>query len=87
MGHLRAAVTVGGGLRVRMDLDSLEMLGNSRSWRHTEDMKPQTSSRGTERRTVAPPAVVQEGIVQVVLLLVMEDSGEGSSGSEGFTKV
>ncbi len=36
MGHLWAAVTVGGGLGVGVDLDSLELRGNPRSWRHTD---------------------------------------------------
>lgn len=34
MGDLRAAVAVGGRLRVRVDLDGLELLGDSCSWRH-----------------------------------------------------
>lgn len=40
MGDLRAAVTVGGGLGVRMDLDSLELLGYPWAWRDTAGKKP-----------------------------------------------
>lgn len=36
VGDLGAAVAVGGGLSVGVDLDSLQLLGNPCSWRKTE---------------------------------------------------
>lgn len=36
MGDLGAAVAVGGGLSVGVDLDGLQLLGNPCSWRKTE---------------------------------------------------
>lgn len=51
MGDLRAAVTVGGGLSVRVDLDGLELLGNPCSWRGGWEMERERERRGRVRQS------------------------------------
>lgn len=48
MGDLGAAVTVGGGLGVGVDLDGLELLGNPCSW--AEEVARERERRGRVRQ-------------------------------------
>lgn len=60
MGDLRAAVAVGGGLGVGVDLDGLELLGNPRSCRERERVagvravKPEVDAAAVKYRQLIP---------------------------------
>lgn len=79
VGDFWAAVAVGCGLAVGVDLDSLELLRNPCSWRHTEGMQPMPVSRQTAHpgnRCTGSMGGAAVGAVHTVALTVILAEGE-----------
>lgn len=77
MGDFWAAVAVGCGLAVGVDLDSLELLRNPCSWRHTEGTQPTPVSRQTAgNRCTGSVGGAAVGGVHMAALTVILAEGE-----------